>query len=304
MSSMNERPKQVRLLSIGALARATGVPAETLRTWERRYGFPAAERTTSGHRRYTVATLERLRLVRAVVRLGHRASVALNASEPELQALLSQAENGASDGTALAHWVELIRRFDGPVLDRELRSALASLGAQRFLAQRIAPLLHEIGERWSKSDVGVRHEHFASARLNEFLTRHWQPLSDGATGPCAVCATPAGERHGLGLQMVALTLALNNLRVVYLGPDIPAEEIAQAVAQHAAQAVVLSAALGVERERAYAECDVLRRALGPQFPILAGGRGFDVPPSSVLRLEGLEALDLWAREFALRSDGR
>ena len=301
---MNERPKQVRLLSIGALARATGVPAETLRTWERRYGFPPAERTSTGHRRYTVATLERLRLVRAVVRLGHRASVALHASDLELQALLNQPEtpaNAAGDPTepqALEHWIELIRRFDGSALDRELRAALASLGAQRFLSQRIAPLLHEIGERWSLSDVGVRHEHFASERLSEFLSRHWQPLSDSASGPSAVCATPAGERHALGLQMAAFTLALNNFRVVYLGPDIPAQEIVDAVVQHSARAIVLSAAAGLQLHRTHAECDELRHALGPDFPIVAGGHGFDSPPRSVLRLDGLEALENWAREFA------
>jgi methanogenic corrinoid protein MtbC1 len=301
---MNERPKQVRLLSIGALARATGVPPETLRTWERRYGFPPAERTITGHRRYTVATLERLRLVRAVVRLGHRASVALNASEPELQALLTQGEHAASgsddpsESDVLAHWIELIRRFDGRGLDRELRSALASLGASRFLAERIAPLLHDIGERWSNSDVGVRHEHFASERLNEFLMRHWQPLSDSASGPIAVCATPSGERHALGLQMVAFTLALHNLRVIYLGADIPAEEIVQAVSQHSAGALVLSAAFGAERDRLQAECDVLRGALGVDFTIVAGGRGFDPPPPTVRYLNGLDGLETWAREFA------
>jgi MerR family transcriptional regulator, light-induced transcriptional regulator len=307
---MNERPKQVRLLTIGALARATGVPAETLRTWERRYGFPSAERTSTGHRRYTVATLERLRLVRAAVRMGHRASVALSADDSELHALLSDAEyvteapvlrERATDAAAVTRWIELIRRFDGRTFERELRSALATLGAQRFLAQRIGPLLHQIGERWSNSEVGVRHEHFASERLHEFLTRHWQPLSDGASGPSAVCATLPGERHALGLQMAALTLALNNLRVVYLGADVPAAEIAAAVTQHAARAVVLSSALGSERERSHAECAALRETLGPGFAIVVGGAGFDDAPQTVRRLDSLSALDAWARDLALEA---
>ena len=51
------------LMSIGAIARATGVPTNTLRTWERRYGFPASQRIASGHRRYSLNTLSRLRLV-------------------------------------------------------------------------------------------------------------------------------------------------------------------------------------------------------------------------------------------------
>ena len=44
-------------LSIGTLSSATGVPVDTLRTWERRYGFPApVTRTGGSHRRYSVDT--------------------------------------------------------------------------------------------------------------------------------------------------------------------------------------------------------------------------------------------------------
>jgi methylmalonyl-CoA mutase cobalamin-binding subunit len=310
---MADAPKGPQLLSIGAIARATGVPVETLRTWERRYGFPGAERTTSGHRRYSHATLQRLRLVVAAVSRGHRPSIALVATDAELHVLVgtpiaSQRKGAATDedfaidgpmldSGVIAGWIELIRRFDGRALERELRSSFATLGASQFLALRAAPLIAEIGERWSNATVGVRHEHFASERLKEFLARHWQPLSDAATGPTAVCATPEGEQHTLGLQMVAFTLALANLRVVYLGGNLPASEIADAATQHAARAVVLSAAIGLERERAHVACRTLRDALGPHFPIVVGGRGFGEPPPDVTHLSSLADLDRWARDL-------
>jgi DNA-binding transcriptional MerR regulator/methylmalonyl-CoA mutase cobalamin-binding subunit len=302
---MSDRPKPTQRLSIGALARATGVPADTLRTWERRYGFPTAERTQTGHRRYSQATLTRLQLVRAAVQLGHRPSVALTASDAALRALLADREStepaseASVDHEAVARWTDLIRRFDGRELDRQLGSALATMGAPRLMAERVGPLIHEIGERWSSADVGVRHEHFASERLGNFFARNWQPLSDSATGPIAVCATPSGERHCLGLHMAALTLTLNNLRVVYLGADIPAGEIVEAVRQHSAQAVLLSAAAGVDSQRVQSECAALRSDLGAEFSILVGGCGFESPPSTVTRLESLSALDAWAGKFAL-----
>jgi len=56
-------------LSIGALSRATGIPVETLRTWEGRYGFPVPERRPSGHRVYALSTIPRLRRIQCVQRL-------------------------------------------------------------------------------------------------------------------------------------------------------------------------------------------------------------------------------------------
>src|SRR5438045_4073222 len=75
-------------LSIGALSRATGVGVETLRTWERRYGFPVPERKPSGHRAYPIDSVPRLRRIAAAVAQGHRAGDAVRASDEHLSALL------------------------------------------------------------------------------------------------------------------------------------------------------------------------------------------------------------------------
>jgi DICT domain-containing protein len=53
-------------ITIGQLAKLTGVPAGTLRMWESRHGFPRAERLPSGHRRYSSGEVDRvLDVVRA-----------------------------------------------------------------------------------------------------------------------------------------------------------------------------------------------------------------------------------------------
>ncbi|HKU42302.1 MAG TPA: MerR family transcriptional regulator [Polyangiales bacterium] len=293
-----------RLFTIGALSRASGVPPDTLRTWERRYGFPKPERTDTGHRRYAQATLERLQLVREALQHGHRAAAVIHADTAELRNLIELArvaeppdEDSRDTARVIERWIELVRRFDGRSLERELGASLAALGVPSFLRSRAAPFIKALGDRWADGLLGVRHEHFASERLTEFFARQWRPLSDGANGPAVVCATPAGERHALGLQMVAFTLALNNLRVVYLGADLPAQEIAEAVTQHAARALVLSAAVGVDTARVAAEVSTLRAALGDAFPILAGGCGFR-SIEQVLIIEDFAALEGWFANFA------
>jgi hypothetical protein len=76
-------------LSIGALSRATGIPVETLRTWESRYGFPAPERRPSGHRLYSLSIVPRLRRVAEALARGHRAGQVVPASDADLRRLLA-----------------------------------------------------------------------------------------------------------------------------------------------------------------------------------------------------------------------
>jgi len=69
---MTEHENDDATLSIGAVSRATGIPTSTLRTWERRYGFPDPARTESGHRRYTPSVVSHLELLARAIDAGHR----------------------------------------------------------------------------------------------------------------------------------------------------------------------------------------------------------------------------------------
>ncbi len=270
-------------MSIGALSRATGVPAETLRTWERRYGFPTPERTDAGHRRYSMRTLDRLRLVTRALDLGHRPSTALGADEDTLRGWLAAGPNAPTSTTAsssareleiVERWLGHVERFEGRAFERELRVAAAEYGGLDWLEHLVAPFLRELGARWADGRIGVRHEHFASERLRELLAQQWRPLSDAATGPVIVLATPPGELHVLGLHMAAQALALHNARLVFLGANAPVDEIASAVEQHSAEAVVLSAAEGADHEQLARALTQLRSKLGRSIPVVTGGRGF------------------------------
>src|SRR5689334_17858767 len=52
------------LYSVAAVARQTGVPAVTLRAWERRYGFPRPSRASGGRRLYTRRDIWTVRALR------------------------------------------------------------------------------------------------------------------------------------------------------------------------------------------------------------------------------------------------
>jgi len=302
-------PTPPNLLSIGALSRATGVPADTLRTWERRYGFPAPERTESGHRRYSLPTLERLRLVVRALERGHRPGTVLTAAPEHLLSLLDVGPAPASNASAepkmvppaIEAWLGHVERYEGRALDRELRTAYAELGGHAFLEERVGPFIVAIGERWAAGAISVAHEHFASERIRELLAELWRPLSDAATGPAFVCAAPPGELHVLGLHMVALTVALSNGRVVFLGASTPVREVGAAVEAHSAQAVILSASASCLGPVLKEHLSELRSAVPEGVPVVVGGAGVqdlfaDAGSQGLVVMHRFSALRAWLRQ--------
>ena len=295
------------LLSIGALSAATGVPVETIRTWERRYGFPVAERKPSGHRVYPLTTVPRLRLIAQALTRGHRAAEVVPAPEAVLASLLAAVPPAPArpDRPPIppgapadsADLLDVVRAFDAERLKRILQADWARLGPIEFLERRAAPFLAAVGEAWAAGTLEVRHEHFASASLGDFLRAVRMPLDDRATGPVVALATLPGELHGLGLQMSALVFALAGWRVLLLGVDTPVDQIAALAREAPIAAVGLSCAEPGGREAAES-LKALRRRLPRRIPLLVGGAGAPPAPgqAGVETLADLAALERWIRE--------
>jgi methanogenic corrinoid protein MtbC1 len=297
------------VLSIGALSTATGLPVETLRTWERRYGFPTPiRRATSEHRRYPLETVERLKLSGRAMDLGHKPSIALRASVATLRELLAvsgspepvrrPANIAVTDGSFVERCLSRVTALDGEALVQELDRAWSELGALAFLTTAVGPLLAAIGDAWSRGDIEVGHEHFASEHVREFLSARWRPMSERSQGPRVVCGTLEWEYHVLGLHMAAMALSLGGARVVFLGSGTPVDQLVHSVTETKSRAVLLSAAEGTDRKRLDRDVKALLKALPARVPVVVGGRGFDPPPRGVIAPGGLHELEAWASQLS------
>ena len=286
-------------LSIGALSRATGIPVETLRTWESRYGFPVPERKPSGHRVYPLATVERLRQMSAAVAGGHRPAEVVGKSEAALARFLGLAQPVApARPEGPEELLALVAALDGDRLTRALLGDWARLDPIVFLEGRIAPLLTAAGEAWAAGGLAIRHEHFLSARVGDLLRALRLRFEERARGPRVVFATLPGEAHVLGLEMAALAAAVAGVRVVgvggrrpaagggrggaaglagvrvgELGPPPPAEEVAEAARAVDARAVAISVSAARSSREVRPRLEKLKRRLGPGVALLLGGRG-------------------------------
>ena len=167
-----------------------------------------------------------------------------------------------------------------------------------FLQQCAGVFMAEIGRAWHDQELEIRHEHFASACLSDFLREAREPFDHEARGPRVAVATLPGEAHEGGLLMASLVIAMRGLRVVYLGADTPVEQIAAAVRSGGIEAVAISvssASSGVRTSRSVAR---LRGVLPRRIPLWVGGAGAPVRVKGVEGFATLEAFDAWlAAEF-------
>jgi methanogenic corrinoid protein MtbC1 len=304
MTKLPSPPAKGARLSIGALSRATGVPVETLRTWESRYGFPVPERRPSGHRVYPLETVPRLRRIGEALARGHRAGQVVPVSDADLRRLLaagppapapSRPDSLAPAKGDVAQLLHLVESFESDRLTHALLSASGRLGPLPFLETVVAPLLREVGEAWAKGRLRVRHEHFVTERLGDVLRSLRLPLEERAGGPLVVLATLPGEAHGLGLQMAALVVSFAGCRVLYLGTETPVPDMATLTRDIGARALALSVSASGRKPRTAALLRRVRGMLPRRTALLVGGEGAPAPSPGVLVFADLRGLEGWAR---------
>jgi MerR family transcriptional regulator, light-induced transcriptional regulator len=291
---------------IQVVARRTGLTADVLRAWERRYEAVVPGRSSGSRRYYTDDDIERLILLRRATLGGRSIGQVASLSNRELQALITGDEKAAhaltrergaggdaagagrpgsgSDtrrtasgsvqgATAAEHQelcLEAARALDGDRLETALARASLELSPTAVIEQVLAPLLRVIGDRWREGTLRIAHEHLATAVMRTFLGARIvsaRPDSD----PLIVVATPSGQMHELGALLAAATAASEGWRVAYLGTSLPAEEIAAVAAQRRARAVALSLVHPADDPRLQVELRTLRRHLPPDLPLLVGG---------------------------------
>ncbi|MEO7318622.1 MAG: MerR family transcriptional regulator [Chthoniobacteraceae bacterium] len=268
--------------SIQAVAERTGLSPHVIRAWERRYRAIEPERSAGKHRLYSESEIERLAILNRAVRSGHSIGKIAALPTEELRALISnqpapaRAARGSRHEDAAAPLTSdalaAVERFDGPALEVALRRALLALGHQGLLRLAIAPLAQEIGERWRAGGLSAAHEHFFTASVKVFLGDGTRQFSAPVNAPCIIVTTPSGQLHELGAIMAASTAANLGWRPIYLGPSLPAAEIAGAALRNEAAAVALSIVYPEDDPNLARELTDLARLLPAGTRILAGGR--------------------------------
>lgn len=311
--------------SMQVAARRSGVSPHLIRMWERRYSAVVPQRTPSGRRVYSDTAIEKLRLLLAATQGGHNISSVAPLSLERLQEIvradaqapshttssrvsskssraLAQAQAGAADGPA-AYWLtralEAVRALDAGALRNALDESLVALGRVAAIEQVIAPLMETVGDLWRRGDLRVVHEHLAAAGARSFLGALTE-IAAAAPAPLLISTTLPGQMHEIGAMMVAATAASEGWRAIYLGPDLPPEEIAAAVReQPACRVLALSFVFPPDDQHLPAEVKRLGEFLPSGLTLIAGGRAVENYAAELDTLGARRVPDLQALRSAL-----
>jgi len=266
-------------LSIAAVERDTGLSKDTLRVWERRYGFPLPQRDDQGERAYSQQDVEKLRVLRRLLDAGHRPGRIVRQPIEALQALASQAATamrpaGADDrpDAELQRFIELVRAHDVEALRGALSQAALRLGIGRFVMERAAPLNELIGASWARGEIEVYEEHLYTESMQVVLRNAIANIPPANGGPRVLLTTFPNEAHGLGLLMAEALLALDGCRCWSLGVQTPLLDIVRAAQSQRADIVALSFSPVLNPNQVLDGLAELRATLAEGTEIWAGGR--------------------------------
>lgn len=270
-------------LNIAALSRRTGVAPDTIRKWEQRYGILRPTRTPGGQRRYSDVDVGRVEWLVARLSEGYRISEAASLLGAEA------AESPASPAALRDAIVDAVRASDPARVARLVDQSISLLPLEKTLERVIAPALHSIGDLWAAGEISVAQEHLLSASVRSRLERLLADARGSVRGVAVLTCAP-GERHELGLLMLALLLRADGWQVAYLGADTPYDDAVGLTESVSARLLCVSATMAeaagaLEADRRRVRAELLIGGTGSNAEVAAriGGRFVDGPLPRTVR---------------------
>jgi DNA-binding transcriptional MerR regulator len=268
------------MYTIGHAARLTGVPAATLRVWERRYGLVRPHRTEGGYRLYDDHAVRLLRAMVTLVAAGWSPSTAAAHLLAEETASPVDGDRGRARGATPTGpggvpWDTTALAQAAAVLDRQavaetLETAFALGGFEEVVDEWLMPSLEVVGSWWRDGLLDVAGEHVVSAAVQRRLGTALDAAPSAVLGPAVAVGLARGSLHELGVLAFAVSLRRLGVDVTYVGADLPVPSWARLVAERRPAAVVIGAPTDMDVEAVRETVEAVRAA-GRGVPVFVGG---------------------------------
>lgn len=271
------------IYTIKTVVQQTGITSATLRAWERRYGVLSPGRSDGGYRLFSERDIAILRWLKSQVDAGVSISSAVallelrqageSAGRAAASAVAPEPPSGARTAEALVRQLlAALLAFRESAAEAILTEAFALYPVEVVAEEVITPVLVEIGERWHRGEASVVQEHFATAFLRHRLAALLRAYDQPTDGRLAITGSAPGEWHDIGILLVALALRRHGWRVVHLGQNVPADQLAEAIQRLQPDLVCLSATTSESVAGVSAVAAAIEALPDPKPRLALGGR--------------------------------
>lgn len=282
-----------------AVARRTALSPHVIRVWERRYGAVTPSRTGTNRRLYTENDVRRLSLLRDVTAQGHSIGLIAGLPTETLESMLeavgagpltaaapTERTAGAEESVAaiVQQCLRSVEQLDNRQLQFDLDRASTAFSLPQLLDGIIGPLMEQVGDLWRTGGLRPAHEHIATDVVRTFLAARRAAYTPVEGAPAIVVTTPTGQLHEIGALMVSLVARAEGWNDIYLGPNLPADDIAAAVVKCGAKALALSIACRSDDGRIENDLAFLSQQLPPGTRVFVGGRAADAYSDAIQRM--------------------
>lgn len=279
------------LFNTKAVSQETGVPADTFRAWERRYGVPQPQRTEGGHRLYSQRDIALIRWLRDRTAEGMTISQAIALMDSDGESKLSWVPTALeseprSCERIVGQFVVALIDFDGPRAEQLLGEAFALYPIEDVFLHVVQPAMIEIGEQWHQGKLSIAAEHFATQFVRRKLSSLYNTYTISQGRGLLVVGCAPGEQHDLGALLLSVFLVRHGWQVVYLGPDVPLADLLDTVRRLQPDMVCVAAST-IETATLLIDVGHAVQEL-PSYPKFAyGGRAFNLNQSLCEQMPGV-----------------
>jgi MerR family transcriptional regulator, light-induced transcriptional regulator len=216
--------------SIRDLERLTGIKAHTIRIWEKRYGLIEPERTSTNIREYCDVELRKLLNISILNKNGYKISKIANLSTEEIVENINSLSHQSSDtGSFLENLTVAMIDLDEPKFEKILTRSILQMGFEDTVVKILNPFFVRIGIMWQTGSISPAQEHFVSHLVRQKIlvaTDNHLP-GDAAHAKTFLLFLPEGEMHELGLLFANYLIRKKGHRVIYLGQNIPLNDLSE-----------------------------------------------------------------------------
>jgi DNA-binding transcriptional MerR regulator/methylmalonyl-CoA mutase cobalamin-binding subunit len=272
---MGLQENEMPIALIGDVARETGLSKDTLRVWERRYGFPTPARNANAERVYSSEQIQRLQVIRRLLDSGLRPGRIVGLPLEELNSFGAPVRKSAAVPAALPcapqQLFALIKSHRADELHHRLAQQLMQLGLRQFILEVVVPLNGLVGNAWLTGSMEIFEEHLYAQQVQSLLQHSLGAMPPSNLAPRVLLTTLPGEEHQLGILMAHAFFAMDGAQCVSLGTQTPPADILRAAAAYRVDIVGLSCSDTGSARVITSQLSLLRERLDRAVELWVGG---------------------------------